>query len=151
EGQVRRVQAALEKAQREGAVAPPPRTPDPLQPVHAPDNRMSQEDSEPVVAAAPDAANYGSNDDGAGAALGEGGGPGPPGLAGAGRGRGALGATEAGELAQAVARQLGFKRTGKRIQARVEACIEGLVRTGVIGRAADQRLQLAPAARAASG
>jgi very-short-patch-repair endonuclease len=61
------------------------------------------------------------------------------------------GATEPGEVVQAVARQLGFKRTGNRIQARIEKCLEGLVRSGVVGRTADQRLQLTKGApRAAS-
>jgi hypothetical protein len=60
-----------------------------------------------------------------------------------------IGATQEGELIQDVARQLGFKRTGNRIQARIEGSLESLIRAGKIARAADQRLQAAPAARAA--
>jgi very-short-patch-repair endonuclease len=62
----------------------------------------------------------------------------------------AAGATEDAGLIQSVARQLGFKRTGKRIQARIEECLEGLIRTGQVRRTADQRLQAAPGAQAAS-
>jgi very-short-patch-repair endonuclease len=61
-----------------------------------------------------------------------------------------VGATESGELLQFVSRQLGFQRTGNRIQTRIEECLEGLIRTGKICRTADQRLQLAPVARAAN-
>jgi hypothetical protein len=62
----------------------------------------------------------------------------------------AFGATPEGELIQAVARQLGFKRTGNRIQARIEACLEALIGVGQVCRTTDQRLQAAPASRAAS-
>jgi hypothetical protein len=62
-----------------------------------------------------------------------------------------FGATEGGDLVQSVARQLGFKRTGPRIQERVEHCLETLIRSGTIGHTADQRLQLSETARAASG
>ncbi len=55
-----------------------------------------------------------------------------------------FGATIAEELIQAVARQLGFKRTGKRIQARIEECLEELIRTGQICRTSDQRLKQVP-------
>ena len=56
----------------------------------------------------------------------------------------AFGATEASELIQAVARRLGFKRTGSRIQARTEACLAGLIATGQVSRTADGRLQVTP-------
>jgi very-short-patch-repair endonuclease len=62
----------------------------------------------------------------------------------------AYGATEPGELAQAVARQLGFKRTGRRIQGRIDEAVEGLVRAGQIGTTIDQRLQITPGRRAAT-
>jgi very-short-patch-repair endonuclease len=142
EGQVRRVQAALEKAQREEA--PPPKSPDPLQRVTAPQDPGGQAAPGSVAAATvtvtPDAASYDSIDDVPEHVLREV-------ICQALR---AFGATEADELAQAVARQLGFKRTGKRIQARVEAGIDRLVQAGVICRAADQRLQVASATRASS-
>ncbi len=48
------------------------------------------------------------------------------------------------ELIQAVARRLGFKRTGSRIQARTEACLAGLIATGQVSRTADGRLQVTP-------
>jgi very-short-patch-repair endonuclease len=143
EGQVRRVQAALEEAQRQAA-APPPRAPNPLQPGSALPAPPSQGNPEPVVAVtgatAPDAGSYESIDDVPEPALRE----------AVCQNLRAFGATEAGDLSQAVARQLGFKRTGKRIQARVEACIESLVQTGVLCWAADRRLQVAPVGRAAS-
>jgi hypothetical protein len=60
------------------------------------------------------------------------------------------GATAAEDLFQAVARQLGFRRTGRRIQERIEEAIEKLARAGKICYAADQRLQLVGNARAAS-
>ena len=62
----------------------------------------------------------------------------------------AFGATESGELIQSVARQLGFRRTGDRIQERIERCLEGLIQAGQVSRTADGRLQLTPAPRAAS-
>ena len=52
-----------------------------------------------------------------------------------------FGATEDSGLIQSVARQLGFKRTGNRIQARIEECLEVLIRAGQVCRTADQRLQ----------
>jgi very-short-patch-repair endonuclease len=60
-----------------------------------------------------------------------------------------FGATEASELIQAVARRLGFKRTGKRIQARIEERLEQLIKAGRVCRTSDQRLQAAPTAQAA--
>jgi very-short-patch-repair endonuclease len=62
----------------------------------------------------------------------------------------AYGATGAGDLIRFAARQLGFERAGPRIQARIEECIEGLIRVGQICRAADERLQLAQEARVMS-
>jgi very-short-patch-repair endonuclease len=59
-----------------------------------------------------------------------------------------FGATEAPDLVKAASRQLGFERTGKRIQARLGECLEALVREGRIRRTADQRLQAPPAPRA---
>jgi very-short-patch-repair endonuclease len=61
-----------------------------------------------------------------------------------------FGATESGELIQSIARQLGFKRTGKRIQERIERCLDRLIQTGHVSHTADRRLQLAAAPRAAS-
>jgi hypothetical protein len=60
------------------------------------------------------------------------------------------GATEVSELIQTAARQLGFKRTGKHIQARIEKFIERLDREGQICHTADRRFQLAQTGRAAS-
>lgn len=58
------------------------------------------------------------------------------------RALGAYGATAAEELTQAVARQLGFKRTGRRIQERIVGAINQLICTGKICRTEDERLQL---------
>jgi len=54
------------------------------------------------------------------------------------------GATEPSELISSAARQLGFKRTGPRIQARAEECLEELIREEQVCRTADDRLQLVP-------
>jgi very-short-patch-repair endonuclease len=54
----------------------------------------------------------------------------------------AHGATEAGELIRHVARQLNFRRTGPRIQARIEECLKKLLAANQICHTADQRLQL---------
>jgi hypothetical protein len=61
-----------------------------------------------------------------------------------------FGATVIDDLIQAVARQLGFRRTGSRIRDRIEECLEGLIRVGEICRTADQRVQPSPTSRAAN-
>jgi very-short-patch-repair endonuclease len=61
-----------------------------------------------------------------------------------------FGATGENELIQTVARHLGFKRTGKRIQTRIEESLQELIQVGKVCRTADQRLQASPASRAAS-
>jgi very-short-patch-repair endonuclease len=133
--QIRRVQAALETARHERAEAPPlPAAPPALRPVEPQGEQESAE-----TAAAPAAVTYKSIEDVPGGVLRE----------MVCRSLQTFGATEAGELIQAVARQLGFKRTGNRIQTRIEECLEGLIRTGEICRTSDQRLQVAPASRAA--
>lgn len=58
-------------------------------------------------------------------------------------------ATQEEELIQSVTRQLGFKRTGTRISARIKASLESLIQAGKVSRTTDQRLQLAASARAA--
>jgi very-short-patch-repair endonuclease len=130
-GQVRRVRAALEQARSE-AEAPPA----PALPVGsgAADGQEPQAVVAPMQAAAPALPSYGSINEVPDRML-----------------RELLcdslqtfGATEAGELIRAVARRLGFRKTGSRIQTRIEACIEELIRKGLVCRAADQRLQLAP-------
>jgi very-short-patch-repair endonuclease len=63
----------------------------------------------------------------------------------------AFGATEVSELIQAVARRLGFRRTGSRIQSRIERSLEALIQAGQICRTADQRLQLAQGPQAGTG
>jgi very-short-patch-repair endonuclease len=63
----------------------------------------------------------------------------------------AFGATEASEVIQAVARRFGFKRTGPRIQARIEECLVAMIRRGQIGRTADQRLQVTQPSQAVGG
>lgn len=60
------------------------------------------------------------------------------------------GATADSDLIQAASRRLGFKRTGTRIQACVEECIERLTRSGRVGRTVDQRLQVVQPQQAAS-
>jgi hypothetical protein len=59
-----------------------------------------------------------------------------------------FGATQTDDLIQAASHHLGFKRTGKRIQARMEEALEELARAGRISRTADQRFQAAQAPRA---
>src|SRR5262249_6876943 len=51
------------------------------------------------------------------------------------------GATERSELTRAVSRHLGFKRTGPRIQQRIEESIGALLRSGRLDKTQDQRLQ----------
>lgn len=131
EGQVRRVQEALEEGQREVA-APPPTAPPP-QPVRPPEALPGQANSGPGVAVTPDAPRYQSIDDVPEAELREV-------VCCALRN---FGATEAGDLVQTAARQLGFARTRSRIRARIEGCVEELQRAGLICQTADQRLQLA--------
>jgi very-short-patch-repair endonuclease len=53
------------------------------------------------------------------------------------------GATEQGDLTQSVARALGFRRTGNKIQARIEAMIASLEGDGSLTRAADGRVRKA--------
>jgi very-short-patch-repair endonuclease len=136
--QVRRVQAALERAQRED--------PEPARTPAAPEvARPENGQREPVVAgsvsaAEPAALDYESIDDVPEAEL-------QRVVCAALQ---TFGATEEGELIQAVSRQLGFKRTGKRIQARIEECLEELTRLGQVSRTADQRLQAATPSRTAS-
>jgi very-short-patch-repair endonuclease len=135
-GQVGRVQAALAKAQQE-APAPKPSPPPPPAP---PTQDLPLQPDPEGATAAPATAGYDSIDDVPESTLREA-------ICQALRD---FGATEAGDLTKSVAGRLGFRRTGSRIQARIEECIDGLIRTGAVCRAADQRLQAAPAARAAS-
>jgi very-short-patch-repair endonuclease len=137
-GQVQRVQAALEKAQHERAA--PPRAPAAPETTPPAEGFSEKAAVRTVPVTSPATRSYASIEEVPEAVL-----------------RELLcsslhtfGATEANELAQAVARQLGFKRTGRRIQARIEACLEGLIRAGQIRRAADQRLQMALPSRTAT-
>jgi very-short-patch-repair endonuclease len=141
EGQVRRVQSALEKAQQEPA-DPACLTAVQQRAGYSEDRSASVVPSAiPTVAATPFAARgYESIDEVPESVLQE----------IACRALHAFGATKEGELIQSVARQLGFKRTGKRIQARIAECLEELIRAGQICRTADQRLQAMPTSRAAS-
>jgi very-short-patch-repair endonuclease len=138
ESQVRRVQAAMEKAQQDRDFIPTtvalPRAPQPPQ-----DSPVKSAVAAPANVTLA-VRNYDSIDEVPDSVL-----------------RRALcnslqafGATRADDLIQAVTRQLGFGRTGKRIQARIEQCIEALIHAGEICRATDERLQLARPSQAAS-
>jgi hypothetical protein len=59
------------------------------------------------------------------------------------------GATAPDDLIKETARHLGFQRTSKRIQARVEETLEDLIRRGEIVRTTDGRFQGVPKNRAA--
>jgi hypothetical protein len=63
----------------------------------------------------------------------------------------AFGATESGELIQFVTRRLGFRRTGRRIQSRIEKALAALIRSGQIRQTSDDRLQLADGPQAVTG
>ena len=131
ETQVQRVQAALEKSLREGVPGPKAT---PVQP------RGQPAEERPVNAVAPavlEAPTYGSIDDVPETILRE----------MLCRSLDTFGATEADDLIRAVARQLGFARTGARIQARIKSCVDVLIATGQVIPTADQRLQTAPTAR----
>jgi very-short-patch-repair endonuclease len=134
-GQVGRVLAALEKAQQQPAEPSTPAPPSAARPVIAPTSAPGP------GAAAVGGPNYASIDDV----------PEPVLRDIVCRLLHTFGATAAGEVAQSAARDLGFKRTGRRIQDRVENCVEGLIRAGSVCRTADQRLQLTQTTRAASG
>jgi very-short-patch-repair endonuclease len=140
EGQVQRVLSALEKAQRDQANPPP--APAAQQTAPSPDGTAPDfAPAAPVPAVpSPPTPAYERIDDVPESVLRE----------VVCRALQAFGATEDGELIQSVARRLGFRRTGQRIQARIEACLEGLIQAGHIGRTADRRLQATPASRAAS-
>lgn len=135
--QVRRVKAALEKAKQ--MPLSPPRATTPAQAITPKEENLSPADA---LAAPPStltiASSYDSIDEVPDHVLQE----------MLLRGLRSFGATGATELTQAVSKQLGFKRTGKRIQARIEEVIEGLKRTGSICCTADQRLQLAHGSQA---
>jgi very-short-patch-repair endonuclease len=139
-GQVRRVLSALEEAQREQTT--PPRVPAAQPTARPPDDPPTTAATSAAsagVATRPAMPEYGSIEDVPESVLQEV-------LCRALR---AFGATPEGELIQSVARQLGFQRTGNRIQARIEECLKRLIRTGNICRKADQRLQATSASRAA--
>jgi very-short-patch-repair endonuclease len=141
-GQVRRVLSALEEARRE-APAPPPPPPAPRTPPRAedqPTEKATLPTVTPGAPAQPPAQVYGSIDEV----------PEPVIREVLCRTLHTFGATGESELIQTVTRQLGFKRTGSRIQARIEASLEGLIRAGQVCRAADQRLQATGGPKAAS-
>ena len=126
EGQVRRVQAALEKAQQ--ADVPAPRTP-----VTRPEVQTEQAPAEKAVLPLVPL-SYERIEDVPESVLCE----------VVCEMLHTVGATEEGELIQSVARQIGFKRTGHRIQTRIEKSLESLIHAGQVCRTADQRLQAAP-------
>jgi very-short-patch-repair endonuclease len=141
ETQVRRVQTALERAQREKSAEreePPPvaRTQPPTQ--EAPSAGQPTEEEATAAPPSGPGPSYKSIDDVPEFVLRE----------VLTRLLRTFGATEANELIQAVARQLGFKRTGKRIQTRINQALEGLIQAGQVCRTDDQRVESAP--RAAS-
>src|SRR5262249_13460513 len=115
QGQVRRVRAALEQAGRQAT--PPPR---PLPP--PPQPQGASVPARPAALTAPAPPSYQSIDEVPEFVLRE--------LVCLSLRN--FGATEAGDLIQAVARQLGFRRTGKRIEARIEQSLEGLIDAGQI-------------------
>jgi very-short-patch-repair endonuclease len=134
DNQVQRVRAALEKAQREGVPAPQ---------VSVPSKPEQPTEVQPPQAGAGDvtkALSYQSIEDV----------PEPTLREVVCRLLRTCGATDEGDLIAVVARQLGFQRVGKRIHARIKACLESLARDGQVGRTADQRLHMAPSNRAAS-
>lgn len=131
EGQVRRVLEALEKSRRDGPARR--QMPQVLQ------NRPIQAVATPVTGPSTAALNFDSIDDVSESTL-----------------RDIVcntlrefGATEPVELTQTVCRRLGFKRTGRLIQTRIEECVEKLVQAGTVVAMADERLQLTQ--HAASG
>jgi very-short-patch-repair endonuclease len=139
-GQVLRVLSALEQAQRQQpAPATPPATPPAGRPA---EDRSVTADPTKVGAAAPPQTtpDYGSIDDV----------PGPVLRDLLYRTLQTFGATEDAGLIQSVTRQLGFKRSGKRIQARIAECLEVLIRAGQVRRTADHRLLATSGSRAAS-
>jgi very-short-patch-repair endonuclease len=123
EGQVRRVQAALMKAQQEDVPRPPtPATRPEVLPAEAPSEKA-------VLPLVP--LSYKSIEDVPESVLCE----------VVCETLHTFGATQEGELIQNVCRQLGFKRTGNRICTRIKTSLESLIQAGKISRAADQRLQ----------
>ena len=62
----------------------------------------------------------------------------------------ACGATGAEDLIKAVSRELGFRRTGSRIQSKIEDLIERALQSKTIVRREDQKLQVTEAVRAAA-
>jgi very-short-patch-repair endonuclease len=138
EGQVRRVEAALEKARQEGVREA--RSPDASPIAQKAEPPPDKAPTSSVTAAGPDAPSFESIEDV----------PEPELRKVVAWLLHTFGATEKDELIQATARRLGFKRTGNRIQSRIEETLEGLLREGLIGRTADQRLQSRPASRTAS-
>src|SRR5262249_37458448 len=114
DGQVRRVLAAVERAQREGTVParPPTAPPAPAPTLVAP----------PPARPQPEPLRYRSIDEVPEVTLREA-------ILGVLR---SYGATATEDLVRTVARRLSFQRTGKRIQERVEEVIEALVRKGQV-------------------
>jgi very-short-patch-repair endonuclease len=139
-GQVLRVQLALERAKRAQTASPStPATPPARRP--AEDHPVAADSAKGGAAGPPQATtDYESIDDV----------PEPVLEDLLCRALQTFGATEDTDLIQSVTRQLGFKRTGKRIQARIEECLEGLIRAGQVCRTADQRLLATSGSRAAS-
>jgi very-short-patch-repair endonuclease len=141
EGQIRRVQAALEEARLRQDATPP--VPPPQPKVRPAEDRTGAADAEAahvVTEPPPPTPNYNSIDDVPDSVLRD-------------KLRAtlqAVGATESRDLIQSVARKLGFRRTGSRIQERIERCLDGLIQAGHVSRMADQRLQLGSVPRAAS-
>src|SRR5262249_52338110 len=107
ESQVRRVWAALEKAQREGAPAPPAAAPSKSE------RPAEVQPPEAITRSVDLPSSYKSIEDV----------PEPTLREIVCRSLRTFGATEEGDLIPAVARQLGFQRTGSRIEARIKACL----------------------------
>jgi very-short-patch-repair endonuclease len=140
EGQVRRVQAALEQA-RHRSPPPAPRTLSPLHQDQPADGESGQVDAVAPATDLPLPSNYPSIDDVPEDVLRE----------ELCRLLRTFGGMEDGELIKAVARQLGFKRTGGRIQSRVEESLACLIQAGQVRRMADQRIQVTSLAASQSG
>jgi very-short-patch-repair endonuclease len=135
EGQVRRVLAAVEKAQR-GEETPRPKPPPPARKARPAKAAAVEEEDAPTaemefgkIQQVPDAVLADAVVD----VLRR------------------CGATERTELTRTVSRQLGFKRTGPRIQERIDESIDGLLHTGRLDWTGDQRLRVVPDVGAARG
>jgi very-short-patch-repair endonuclease len=134
EAQVGRVQAALEKAEREGVPLPA------TSPDRSPEGPAKVQTTKGAPASAPPTQPqtpvYEAIDDVPAKVLRE----------TLCRLLATFGATDEDDLIRAAARQLGFARTGSLIRARVKDCVDALIAAGLVCRMGDGRFQLPPEA-----